>query len=264
MYKIKKVKKQSIVEMTELYHQYVTAPMDDMWELGIIANGDFYTIAKENAIGYFVVDTDNTLLQFFIKGEYECDETGAFRFILREKRIHQAYVSTYEPKYLMLCLDNNNDIKINSFLYAEKNLLEFKKPLNAIHSELAQMEHLDKIIVYNRTKAGVDGDWLVGYCKELITKQGLMLYKIGNEIIGTGEIRPDHRGKPYANIGMTVSKDYRRQDIGTYILSQMRILANKKDLKAICSTTKENIASQHTILKSGFLPYHRILTVKLI
>lgn len=263
MYKIKKVNKKSISKMTQRYTQYVTAPLDDMWELGIIANGDFYTISRENVIGYFVVDTDNTLLQFFFEEEYEGDTSAAFQFIIIEKRVHQAYVSTYEPKYLMQCLDNNDGIKINSFLYTENNPLEYRKPIDTIHSELAQLKNLDEIIFYNKTKAGVDGDWLIGYCKELIVKQGLILYIIGNEIIGTGEIRPDHRGKPYANIGMTVSKDYRRQNIGTYILSQMRILANKKGLKAICSTTKENIASQRTIQKSGFTPYHRILTVKL-
>ena len=62
----------------------------------------------------------------------------------------------------------------------------------------------------------------------------------------------------FANVGMTVSADYRRRGLGRYILTTMRRLANEKELKAICSTDNNNTASYNTNLKSGFVCYHRI------
>ena len=263
MYNVKKIDKECIKKMRDSYYKNVTAPMDDMWELGIIGKGDFYTIEKEAVLGYFVVDADNNLLQFFLKEEYEKCALNIFEFIKKKKEINQAFVSTYEPRYLSLCLDKNDGVEINSMLYTQMKTIEFKNPLKGISSELAKKENLDEILVYHREKVDIEGDWLIEYCKTLIAYNGLILFKIGNKIIGTGEMRPSYSSKSYANIGMTVSKNYRKQSIGTYILTQMRILANKKGLKAICSTSKENIASQRTIEKSGFYPYHRVLTVKL-
>ncbi len=249
--------------MRDGYYKNVIAPMDDMWELGIIPKGDFYTIVNGNILGYFVVDADNNLLQFFFKEECASEASNIFEFIKKRKMINKAFVSTYEPRYLSLCLDKNDGVDINSMLYTEMKAIEVKKPLESIVAELAKIEDLDEILAYHKDKVGIDGDWLIEYCKKLIPEQGLILFKVRNEIIGTGEMRPSYSSESYANLGMTVSKIYRNKNIGTYILSQMRILANKKGLVAICSTTKENIASQKAIEKSGFYPYHRVLTIKL-
>ncbi|WP_342305207.1 GNAT family N-acetyltransferase [Methanolobus sp. ZRKC5] len=259
MFQINKIDKESIKELTDAYYTNITAPMDDMWESGIIPDGDFYTIEREDVLGYFVVDADNTLMQFFIKGEYENEAPNIFEFIKDQKKINKAFVSTYEPRYLSLCLDKNYGVEINSILYTEMKAVEFKKPLESISSEFAKMEELDETLAYFKDKVGIEGDWLVAYLKYVISDQRIVLFKVGNEIIGTGEMRPSHSSESYANIGVTVSKDYRKKNIGTYILSHMRILANEKGLKAICSTTIDNIASQRTIEKSGFGSYHRIL-----
>ncbi len=263
MYDLIKVDKENINEMINSYYKNVTAPMDDMWESGIIGKGDYFTIKKkEDVLGYFVVDNDNNLLQFFLKDECLNESSNIFELIKTSKEIKQAFVSTSEPRYLSLCLDNNDGVEINSYLYTEMEAIEFKKPLESISSQLANVEDLDRVLVYNN-EMGFKGDWLIKYCKDLICNHGLILYKIEDKIIGTGEMRPSFSSKSYANLGVTVSEIYRRMNIGTYILSNMRLLANKQGLKAICSTDKDNIASQHTIEKSGFYPYHRVLTVKL-
>ncbi|GAG98617.1 unnamed protein product, partial [marine sediment metagenome] len=42
-----------------------------MWENMIIPSGDFYTINNEELLGYFVTGDTNTLLQFYLKDDYE-------------------------------------------------------------------------------------------------------------------------------------------------------------------------------------------------
>ncbi len=169
MFAIKKTDIESIEELRNSYYTNVIAPMDDMWESGIIPGGDFYTIEKENIFGYFVVDADNTLMQFFIKEEYENEAQDAFEFIKKQNNINTAFVSTYEPRYLSLCLDKNNGVEVNSILYIEMKAAEIKKPLESITSDFATMEELDAILAYDIEKVGIpDGDWLAEYTKYLI------------------------------------------------------------------------------------------------
>lgn len=263
MYKLNRVDKESIKVMRENYYKTVVAPMDDMWELGIIGNGNFYTIQDNDIIGYFVVDNKNSLLQFFLEDEHLIHSDIVFEFIKKSMEISHAFVSTYEPRYLSLCLGNNLGVEINAKLYTELIPVEFEKPIEYMTSELAEIKILDEIILYHTDKVNIEVEGLAEYLKMIISYDGLTLFRLNDEIIGTGEIRPSGSSKSYANIGMTVSKNYRKKGVGSYIVYQMRVLANKKGLKAICGTSIENVESQLTIGKSGFYPYHRVLSVKL-
>ena len=262
MYGIKKVDKDSINKMRNRYYDTVTAPMDDMWEQGIIRGGVFYAIKKNKTIGYFAVDSSNNIIQFYIEESYRDESIAAFDFVLKQQYISQAFVCTYEPQFLSLCMDRNAGVKINSYLYTQIKSVDFDKPIKSIYSKLAKPEDLEAVLTYNKDKVGLDGDWQTEYYKKLIPNEELMLYFADDEIIGAGEMRPSKSSNKYANIGMSVSKDYRRKKIGTYILTQMRAYANSRELTAICSTTAENIASQRAIIKCGFYAYHRILTVR--
>ena len=123
MYTIVKTQKEHLEEYRKDYFDDVIAPMDDMWELGIIAKGDFYEIFADVSVGYFVVCSENTLLQLYIKKEYRCDGKHIIKNIINKKEIKKANVSTYEPYYLSLVLDLNKNVTINALLYTENVIL---------------------------------------------------------------------------------------------------------------------------------------------
>lgn len=262
MITINKIAKDDISELTRQYSQKITAPLDDMWENAIIPGGDYYLISKESAeVGYFVIDENATLLQFFIVDSVAPHSREIFEFILKEKNIPQAFAGTFEPDYLSLCLDKQIKAEVDTLLYKESQAIEFPAPIESIHSILATMDDYEAVLNFCEEKVGIQGEWMKPYYQHLLPNKSVTLFKLGDEIIGAGECRPSQSNNAYANVGIMVSADYRKRQLGTYIMSQMRKTANENGRKAICSTTIDNIGSQKAITNSGFYAYHRILKI---
>lgn len=259
MYNIKKVNMEDVRYMNDNYYKYISAPMDDMWELGIIAKGNYYLIGDN--IGYFVLGNENALLQFHIEASHLNLSRDLFLDILDKFDITNAFVSTYEPMYLALCLDNSISVKTEAYLYIENENVVIEKPMKELESSVATLADLKDIVRYHKDKVDIEGDWLQGYLEMLISNKSLMLYKINGDMVGTGEMRESAKNKNFANLGMTVSKDYRKKSVGSYILSSIRVIANDKGLETICGTDVRNEASQRTIMKCGYYPYHRVLKI---
>lgn len=262
MFEYNRVNMDAVKEFSKKYYDDLTAPMDDMWEHGIIPKGDYYEIVSDKRIGYFVLDNNSALLQFYVRKTYGDVLSQVFKDCLKNYSIEHALVSTYDPIFLSLCMEESRNIEINSILYRGINTGIIKKPLDAIEAIYAHESDFDAVIKYHEDKVDITGEWLLEYCRNLISKGGLVLYKIGADIIGTGEMRVSISSPEFCNVGMTVDKDLRRKGIGSYILSDIKVMANEKSLKVICSTSIDNVASQKTILKSGFFPYNRILDVQ--
>lgn len=262
MIEISKVKRDSITSIVKKYSEKITAPLDDMWENMIIPSGTFYTVSDADIMGYFVVGDNNTMLQFYIEECYESKTIEIFEQVVKDQNIEGALAGTFEPLYLSLCLDRNTKVEVDTFLYKENKSAEIKSPIDAIRINQANKDDYTEILDFCKSKVGLEGDWIGPYYKVLLPKGSVYLFKIEDEIIGAGELRPSKSSVSYANLGMMVSKDFRKQNIGTYIMHQMKLLANKKGLMGICSTTIDNVASQKAIIKSGFYSYHRILKIR--
>ncbi|MGV8983171.1 GNAT family N-acetyltransferase [Clostridium sp.] len=142
-------------------------------------------------------------------------------------------------------------------MFQENEVITKPMPFDGIVMDHATPNVLDEIMLYF-TGIGMAGEWLVYYITQRINQGELILFRYNGEIIGTGETRPSISSEGYANIGMTVSTDYRRLGLGSYIISTIRRITNERGYKAICSTDKTNIASFNTITKSGFVCYHKV------
>ncbi len=263
MYTYKKIKSSEVDSMRKRILKTFIAPVDDMWEHGIIGNGDFYLIYDKEAIGYFVVNAENVLLQYYINDDCLDKYIYVFNKLIVDNEIKNAYASTYEPNFLSVCLRNSISSEVNTYLYKEVAIKSISTPFDFIYSELANQDQFSEIYEYHKEKVGLKGEFLENYLTSLISNNGLFIYRLNDEIVGTGEMRPSTSFSSYANLGITVSKHFRNRKIGAYILNQMRIKSNSEGYKSICSTTKENISSQMMIRNSGYIDYHRILTIKL-
>ncbi len=93
MYFIKKTVKEDLEQMRKDYSANLTAPMDDMWEEGIIPSGDFFTIKQDDTtVGYFVLDGEGVMMAFYVKEKTEVNEI--FKFVVERKNVTKAYVFT--------------------------------------------------------------------------------------------------------------------------------------------------------------------------
>lgn len=257
LYFIKKVDKEDIKEMRKEYYGNLTAPMDDMWEEGIIPSGEHFEIFKEDiSVGYFVVDGENTLIAFYVEDGYDTAEI--FEFAIAEKKIKKAYVSTYDPLFYDQCDRLKRSVSDNTYLYRNVNEVDVVSPFDNIEIKQGNMDELDDLLSYFVDSTGGPEQWLRWYVSNLIENKGLTVFKLGDEIIGTGELRPSKSSEGYANIGMVVAKNFRRRGLATYIIGVITKMCKENGYKAICSTTTDNIGSQKTLEKSGYKSYHRI------
>lgn len=255
--KINKVDMKNIDKMLK-DNNHLTAPMDDMYELGIIPSCDFFEIEDEDGIcGFFATNSENVMLQFYVKDKNREDISMIFESVITQNGIKKALCCSNDPIFYSLCEKNSTNIVTNDHMFHEDEVVINPMPFDGIVMDNATINELDEIMSYF-TGIGMAGDWLVYYITQRINQGELILFRYNGEIIGTGETRPSISSEGYANIGMTVSTNYRRLGLGSYIISTIRKLTNERGYKAICSTDKTNIASIHTIIRSGFVCYHKV------
>lgn len=260
MIKIKEVKIEELADKIELYNIHVISPMDDMYEEGIIPSCNFYKIIEEDVIGYVAINNDKVMLQFHLDNRDRDDSSNIFKEILNLLKVKKALVNTNDPYFYNLCKKNEKKSEINDYLFHEDSLVELKSPIENIEITLAENKDLDSTLAYFKS-IGMEGDFINYYINLRILTSSIYLFKLNDSIIGSGEIRPSKSAKNYANVGMTVSTDYRKIGLGSYILSTLRKMANEKGLQTVCSTDVTNIASYKTIIKSGYKRYHEVYSI---
>lgn len=260
MYTLQKTEVSEIEELIQRYYKTLTAPMDDYWEEGIIPSCDFFTINTPKTVGYLALDEDGTLLQFYVLDTENYEST--FKELIEKEEIQKAYAATSDELFYSTCKKYSSAINENTYLYTEDRHIITPLPFDDIIMRSAQMTDLNYILEYNDENVASVAPWLIYYYTKLILKNGLYLFIVKGELIGTGEKRKSISNETIMNIGMTVSKKRRQKGVATYIINTMRVLSNNEGYKTICSTTFENIGSQKTLLKCGYRLYHKIDTMR--
>lgn len=259
---LNKINKEEVSLLQKNYYKTFLAPLDDMWELGIIASGQFYEILNPDRIGYLVVNGVNELVEFHLIPDNDYDQEEILSACIKNLEIKKAYACTYEPNYLGLCLSLSKTHGLNGLFYKQYKKKVIDSPDESIICVKATSNMLDEVIVYSLTVLEVSKDWLKYYYNFLLETGNLMLFKLKGVMIGTGEMRPSNTSRGYANLGMTVSPDYRYKGLGSYIINEMAKFACEEGLKPICGTDVLNIGSQKAMVNSGFKVYHRVFTIE--
>jgi len=60
---------------------------------------------------------------------------------------------------------------------------------------------------------------------------------------------------------MIVSKEHRRQGVGSDILTRTKAFCYERDLSPICSCEAGNMGSKKAIVNAGFVSRHRIVSI---
>lgn len=260
MYLIKKTDKDSIKEMREAYYENLTAPMDDMWEEGIIPGGDHFEIFCEGvSAGYFVADGEGTLMAFYVKDR--SNAANIFEFILSEKGIKKAYACTYDPLFYNQCDRLKKTVSDNSFIYRLGTRVDIRPPFENIEAAQGKTENFEEILDHFVESVGGSREWLGWYATNLIENNRLTVFRSEGKIVGTGELRPSSSSEGYATVGMIVAKDFRRKGLASYIISVLTKMCEEAGYKGISSTTVDNKGSQRTLEKNGYECYHKIDTI---
>ncbi|MEM7351871.1 MAG: GNAT family N-acetyltransferase [Acidobacteriota bacterium] len=256
----------SFEELADLRRAYLrsqTAPIDGMWEaFAAMAHQREIRSAGEKA-GFFCVNEQGQILQFHVSAPFEPVAAELFARVVDRSEVRGAMVSTADPLFSSLCFDLHNEVRVNTYLYEDHHPSE--SPLageGEASLDLVEAYELTTIADLQRGSFDQDpGDWLLGYLENLITRRELYALRLGDEILGTGELRVSDSQPPYADLGVITMRRHRRRGVASHILWRLKQLGLDRELVPICSTTVENLGAQRAIAKAGFISRHRILQV---
>lgn len=259
-----KITKSTAHEMSGLKDQYLNgliAPIDGMWASFISMAQHYAILQGEELIGYAVINGEDKMLRFYAGKEF--DQEIIFKQLITELKVKGAIVATNELQYLSLCMDNQKSVSVNALLYGLPSETHVEKAIFPKNSEfrLVEMDELQDAVNFAIAAIGAPEEWLRGYYGKLIENKELFSLWQNDMLIATGECRPSHDQKPYADLGMIVAKDQRGRGLATEILRALIYHAKAHGLSPICSTETDNPAAQKAITKAGFKSDMRILDV---
>lgn len=257
-----------IADWKQAYLQTLVAPLDGYWETAVIARALHFKIWVDGrALGYFAVDKQKRLLQF-----YALEQADAlFTAVFESEWVATAVASTIDPAHLSLCLDRQQSVSVNSYLFHDDRPVEPELPAYPqAQFRLTTMAELAELAEFNtRNNEFEDTETIeelfktrLKYARLLIERQQSFLLVDGTTILGIGEYRPSQSQPPFADIGMITDREHRQKGVGTFILAQLKQHCYQQNLQPICSCAANNFASRKTIEKAGLVTRHRILDIE--
>ncbi|MEZ9351450.1 GNAT family N-acetyltransferase [Vibrio splendidus] len=270
MLDIKKISTLSdLSELKTAYFAESTAPLDGMWHFGFVPMSDHFGFYENGIlVGYCVLNGEGYLLQFYLAPTASTHIESLFTLIVENNssvigEVKGAFVSTAEPQYLSLSVDNTESFKVNAMMYRQN--YQARSDCDSDHIEeiemnLATEEQLEQFVEFASSAIGAPKEWLTSYYGNLIARQELWGYWESDDILATGECRKfDEHQTQFADLGMIVAQEERGKSLATRVIHFLKQHANSQGLEAMCSTESSNIGAQKAITRAGLSSKHRIL-----
>lgn len=256
---------ETLSALKQKYLEQTVAPLDGMWLLGFVPISQHFGFYEDNQLaGFCCINNEGYLLQFYFSPQYSYQANDLFALIVEQNssvigHVKGAFVSTAEPVYLSMCLDNYSSFNVNALMYQLRLNVDNEKqaPLKMLKAMSSQ---LLEFVEFAKASIGAPEEWVTGYYANLISKGELFGYWEDGQLIASGECRRfDDFQKEYADLGMVVLPSERRKGLGIRVMLFLVAYAQQNQIIPICSTEKTNIGAQKAISKVGFVSDHRII-----
>lgn len=246
-----------IQQLSELRQQYLNALYESQelfLELMVPASEKYIIQLDGEDIGYFMKLNDNYLIEFYLKDKYlpKCSEI--FHEIVKKQYLTGAYCKSFDSVLLKVCCHLHKSMKIVGVLY--RNIIDKEiVPLNAIDEvRIATMSDFKAIAGLKEGVFDTEEEIEI-----TIKKRAIFIFKNKGDLIGYGIFQPAVDGQKSYDIGMAVAPNFRRKGYGTFILNYLKNHCIKNGWQPTCGCAVDNIASQKTIEKTGFVSRHNML-----
>lgn len=248
----------------QVYLDGLKAPLDGMWEYGLIPQAQHLEIFLDGqSIGFVAVNDELVAMQCFIVPEAPLDVATIVKELRSQKVFDQAFAATLDPAFYAACLDIGGSFERHTLLYNYQSRSSEADRSTNLHSfRPISMEEADQTFDFQSTALSLPDaalPWLRGYITDLIEKQHLRVLTDANGTwIGTGEFRVSPTQRDIVDLGVIVSPEWRGQRFATNILKRLVTESIDRHMTPICSTTVDNPSSQKAIERAGFVCDHTI------
>ena len=164
------------------YYTRIGHTIDDFFRNVILGKAKGYEISFGiQTLGTCFITDEGELVQWWMEEESMPMAQAWMRQMLVEEIVKSAIVSTREPWFLSLCLDFQESLAIESYLFESRKVcVNVDSPLEGCVFEEAREEEMEICQMISREP-------YAGYYASLWENQGLFVVKVKGKIIGTGD-----------------------------------------------------------------------------
>jgi len=249
--KIKKYRAEYLNSLPEFQELYI--------EL-MINESDCYLLQKDgNEIGYAIVNTDDILIEFYVNNKHISGSYDIFKQVVTDLSVTEIYCKSFDSLLLSNCL-------LGSFPYSVIGVLyrDYVEPLVSLDSAIKMIKSvLSSIALFKKQDDSIKelfetDDQLTRFIKH----ENVFEFYKNDEFVGCGMVLITNPDWNYCDLGVWVKPSERGNKIGSRIILHLREFAIGNNLNPSCGCAFENIASQKTIERSGFVSKYKLISFK--
>lgn len=251
---------QTSIDAINTYRKEYLNSLPNFQELFIelmIPSSDYYIFQEENnQIGYTIKNNDGVLIEFYVLDKYIPSSNEFFRKVLKDLSITDVYCKSFDTLLLSNCMLHNLQYTIIGCLYRDYVEPLIKKDVSitmkkadilSIGLLLGQDESIKELFESEQQLI------------EFVKNENVFEFYKNDEFVGCGMAIKTHPDWDFCDLGVWVSPSRRGNSIGSQILLNLREFAMSNNLNPSCGCAIENVASQKTIEKSGYVSRHKMI-----
>lgn len=220
----------------------------------LVEDSEYFSISRDAiTIGYAIKTRDNILVEFYLKDEFVPDSQIVFGRIIDSLSITKVYCKSFDHLLLVCCLSYGAAYKIIGTLFRDYlNTKEF--PPDGMTIRVADHSDYDFLLQQK--------DGLYETPEELnkfVNGGNISMFLKDGRLVGCGYLIRVHDRWDCYDIGMWVNPDYRNLGIATQIISYLKNVCLENNWTPQCGCAVDNIASQKTLEKTGFISKHKLI-----
>lgn len=244
---IKRISYSEIEFMRFEYLNHLTKFQDIFLEFFINHCKCYACSVNEQIVGYGILTENNILIEFFVTNNYQGSVQEIFLKLISNINFESIYCKSFDPVMLICCETQKLKPEIIGYLYRDLIRTEIKINSSFI-TRYASPQDLNFLKKQNdevfEPKEQLD---------TFVKNKNIIIFEVDKKIAGCGFITRVNKNYCYYDIGMWVNPQFRKKGIATQIISHLiKVCSNNKWIP-ICGCDKDNIASQKTLEKNGFI-----------
>ena len=254
-----KITKTTISQIKSLRNEYFYS-MPHFQELYLelmVSESDIYLLLNENdVIGYLVVNNEGVLVEFYVKADFIPDSKAIFNAVLSELSIKKIYCKSFDALLLSNCMLNDFSYSVIGVLYRDYPGARVERDV-FLQMQRADLSYKDLILSQDDSlKELYETEELL---VRFIENEHVFVFYKNTELMGYGMVIRTHHEWDFCDLGVWVHPEKRGCSYGAQILLNLREFALDNNLKPSCGCAVDNIASQKTIEKSGFVSRYKLI-----
>lgn len=257
-----KIEKTTLDKILNYRNDYLNS-LSQFQELFIelmINDSDFYVLRNDKIeMGYVITNNERVLIEFHVFEKYVPNSHNLFKQIIGELSITDIYCKSFDSLLLSNCMLSSLSYSVIGVLYRDytEPLVKSDPGIQMKKADLSSvnllMEQDDSIKELFETK-----DQLTDFVKN----ENVFEFYKNDVLVGCGMVLRTNPTWNYCDLGVWVKPWKRGKNFGAQIILNLKEFAVKNNLKPSCGCAIDNIASQKTIEKSGFVSKHKLINFK--